>query len=166
MTGLQCYLRLLRWITPDWKTCLLALFTMTIMALSLSIFPFLVQQITASVFIQKNSALTLTTFLSIITLFFVFGVASIFNIYSVNKLSSKLGSDLRKAMFDKLLSLSTCHYNTLCKKKIADKFTKDISQATFAAALLSTILIRDSITIIALIICIQLLNWELSFLMF
>mgnify|MGYP000215188556 CR=1 FL=1 len=119
--------------------------TMTIMALSLSIFPFLVQQITASVFIQKNSALTLTTFLSIITLFFVFGVASIFNIYSVNKLSSKLGSDLRKAMFDKLLSLSTCHYNTLCKKKIADKF---LSPNAVAKKLLSftkkkSILIND-----------------------
>ncbi|MCH9639592.1 MAG: ABC transporter ATP-binding protein/permease [Betaproteobacteria bacterium] len=166
MTGLQCYLRLLRWITPDWKICLLAIFAMVVMALSLSTFPFLVQQITASVFIQKSSALTLTAFLSIITLFLVYGVANIFNIYSVNKLNSKLGSDLRKAMFDKLLSLPTYHHNTSHKNKIADKFTKDISQATFAATRLITILIFDSITIIGLIICMQLLNWELSFLMF
>lgn len=166
MTSSQCYLRLLRWITPDWKPCLLALFTMIIMALSLSIFPLLVQQILASVFIQKSSALTFTAFLSIIALFLVRGIASLFNIYAVNKLSSKLGSDLRKAMFDKLLSLPKNYYSAPYKNKIADKFTKDINHTIDATTRLITILILDSLTIIGLIICIQFLNWELSFLMF
>lgn len=166
MTSSQCYLRLLRWITPDWKPCLLALFTMIIMALSLSIFPLLVQQILASVFIQKSSALTFTAFLSIIALFLVRGIANLFNIYAVNKLSSKLGSDLRKAMFDKLLSLPKNYYSAPYKNKIADKFTKDINHTIDATTRLITILILDSLTIIGLIICIQFLNWELSFLMF
>jgi ATP-binding cassette, subfamily B, bacterial MsbA len=166
MTSSQCYLRLLRWITPDWKTCSLALFAMLVMALSLSIFPLLVQQILAGVFIQQSSALTLSALLSIITLFLVRGVANFFNIYAVNKLRSKLGDDLRKAMFGKLLSLPITHYSASHKNEIADKFTKDINQTTYATTRLITILTLDSLTIIGLIICIQFLNWDLSFLMF
>jgi len=136
------------------------------MALSLSIFPLLVQQILASVFIQKSSALTFTAFLSIITLLLVRGIANLFNIYAVNKLSRKLGSDLRKAMFDKLLSLPENYYSAPYKNKIAGKFTEDINQTIDATTRLTTILTLDSLTIIGLIICIQFLNWELSFLMF
>ncbi len=166
MTSSQCYLRLLRWITPDWKTGLLALFAMIVMALSLSIFPILVQQILASVFIQQSPALTLSALLSIITLFLVRGTANLVNIHAINKLSNKLGDDLRVALFDKLLSLPTNHYSAYEKNRITDKFTKDINQTTYATTHLTTILILDSLTIIGLIVCIQFLNWELSFLMF
>ncbi|MDH5480598.1 MAG: ABC transporter ATP-binding protein/permease, partial [Nitrosomonas sp.] len=166
MTSQQCYLRLFRRLKPYWQTCLLALFAMMIMALTLSVFPLFILQLLDATFVQENQLLTLSVLLTIIALFVARSIANLCNIYAVNKLCSKLGGDLREALFDKLLSLPINQYSASHQSKIADKFTTDINQATQSAARLLTILILDSATIIGLILCVQFLNWELSFLMF
>lgn len=136
------------------------------MALSLAIFPLLILQVIDNTFIEENQTQAQWALLTIIALFVIRGVAHFFNIYATNKLSGNLSGDLQKTLFDKLLNLPANHFSNNQHQEIIATFTCDVQHATETLTRLITILILDSLTILGLMICAQLLNWELSSLLF
>lgn len=161
----QLYLRLLRRFAPYWELLLLALFAMLITAFTLASLPLLIKQMLDSTFIQRDQSLIQWTSLAIITLFIVRGIASYLSIYTASKASSKLGADLRMAIFNKLLTLPASDYKHLNKHNAIDALISNTSQITHIITRNVTILVQDALTIIGLIICCLYLNQEFSLLL-
>ena len=161
----QPYSRLLRRLTPYWRSLSLALFAMLIMAASLAVLPILIKQMLANAFMLKDLLLIQTTSLALITLFVVRGIAGYISITAVHKASSQLGMDLRMDIFNKLLTLPASYYSHRNKNNEIETLIFDINQITHLTACNIIILVRDCLTIIGLLACIFYLNQEFSLLL-
>lgn len=161
----QLYFRLLRRLTPYWKSLSLALFAMLIMAASLAALPLFIKQMLANAFILKDLLLIQTTSLALITLFIVRGIAGYISITAVHKASSQLGMDLRRDLFNKLLTLPAGYHSHRNKNNEIETLIFNINQITHLTASNIIILVRDCLTIIGLIGCIFYLNQEFSLLL-
>ncbi|SFQ14251.1 ATP-binding cassette, subfamily B, MsbA [Nitrosomonas cryotolerans] len=160
----QYYCRLLKWITPYWKTLSIAILFLAIMALTLSMLPAFIKQILNSIFVNKDPESIQFVALAIIMLFIIYGTASYISIHAINAASNKLGIDLRIAMFHKLLNMPVQYHDNLTRCNLATRFIVDIDQITHTISNVIIILVKDSLTLIGLTAWMFYLNWELSLL--
>jgi len=74
--------------------------------------------------------------------------------------------DLRQQMFERLLSLPLGYFAENLSGKIISKFTFDVIQISVAVTYVVTVVVRDSVTIVALMAYILWLNWGLTLITF
>ena len=164
MIDLQHYRRLIGKRALDWTLRLQALCAMLVTAATLAWLPILVKHMLDGAFILQDPSLIQTTSLLLIGLFIVRGIASYVSLRATGKASAQLGRDLRMDFFNKLLTLPASYYasqdshrtGTLIRhiNAIAQSVTGNIAQLT-----------QDSLTIIALMICMLHLNQEFAILL-
>ena len=159
------YFLLLNRLVPYWRLLSLSLFAMLIIAVALALLPILIKQLLDSLYIQTNPALLQTALLAIITLFIVHGIGNSINIYTINKVGSQLGVELRRDIFNKLLRLPISSHQHTDRNSEIDTLLSTVNQITYHIILQITILIQDVLTIIGLIICIFYLNQEFALLL-
>ncbi|MFB3081364.1 MAG: ABC transporter ATP-binding protein, partial [Nitrosomonadaceae bacterium] len=164
MTNRQIYLRLMKYVAPYWLVFSLVLLGMVLMATTDSMLPALIKPMLDDVIVNKNQESMQLIPLAIIALFVVRGVASYIGSYAINWVSNTLIVDLRTAMFEKLLTLSPRYYVGQTSKSLISKLTSEVTQVTQDAAKVVTILVKDTLTIVGLLVWMIYLNWELSLL--
>lgn len=164
MTNRQIYLRLMKYVAPYWLVFSLVLLGMVLMATTDSMLPALIKPMLDDVIVNKNQESMQLIPLAIIALFVVRGVASYIGGHAINWVSNTLIVDLRTAMFDKLLTLSPRYYVGQTSKSLISKLTSEVTQVTQDAAKVVTILVKDTLTIVGLLVWMIYLNWELSLL--
>lgn len=158
----QYYHRLLEYVTPHKKILALALLGMTLMALILSSLPALMLYLLDNTIVNKNQELMQQILLAIIVLFVIRGVMQFISNYAINTVGSELATDLRLAMFKKLLALPNHRYTTLADSEVTAKFITDLNQLIYVFTNVITILAKDSVTIIGLLAWMFYLNRELT----
>jgi ATP-binding cassette, subfamily B, bacterial MsbA len=158
----QYYQRLLEYVTPYRKMLALALLGMTLMALILSALPALILHLIDNTIVNKNQELMQQILLAIIVLFVIRGAMQFISNYAINTVSSELATDLRLAMFKKLLALPNHRYTTLTDSEVTVKFITDLNQLIYVFTRVITILVKDSVTIIGLLAWMFYLNRELT----
>ena len=102
--------------------------------------------------------------LIIIAMFVVRGIASYIDDYVVNWINNTLIIDLRTAMFDKLLTLSPRYFVGQTSESLISKLTSGVAQFVQDATKVVAIFVKNTLTIIGLLVWMIYLNWELSFL--
>ncbi len=160
----QYYCRLLKWIAPYWKTLSIAIFFLVIMALTLSILPAFIKQILNSIFVNKDLESIQFIALATMMLFIIYSTANYISTHLINVANNKLGIDLRMAMFHKLLNMPVQYHDNLTRCNLATRFIVDVEQITHTISNATTILVKDSLTLIGLTAWLLYLNWELSLL--
>ncbi len=164
MTGTELYLRLLRYVTPYWKTFALALFGMMIVAITEPALPALMRPLLDGAFVSKDKDLIFWMPWVIIALIVVRGAAEYVASFGVNWVGNKLVLDLRQAMFDRLLTLPTAVYDDRATGNLISKLTYDVTQVTDAGTRVLTVLFKDSLSLLGLIAWLLWLNWKLTLL--
>jgi len=164
MTNRQIYLRLMNYVAPYWLVFTVVLLGMVLMAITDSMLPALIKPMLDDVIVNKNQESMQLIPLAIIVLFVVRGVASYIGGHAINWVSNTLIVDLRTAMFEKLLTLSPRYYVDQTSKSLISKLTSEVTQVTRDAANVVTILVKDTLTIVGLLVWMIYLNWELSLL--
>ena len=158
----QYYHRLLEYVTPHRKMLALALLGMTLMALILSALPALILRLLDNTIVNKNQELMQQILLAIIVLFVIRGAMQFISNYAINTVGSELATDLRLAMFKKLLALPNHRYTTLADSEVTAKFITELNQLIYVFTNVITILVKDSVTIIGLLAWMFYLNRELT----
>ena len=102
--------------------------------------------------------------LVIIALVAVRGGAEYVASYSINWVGNKLVMDLREAMFGKLLGLPTPYYDDHASGNLISKITYDVTQVTAAGTSVLTVIFKDSVTLVGLLVYMLWLNWKLTLL--
>jgi len=162
MTSTELYLRLLSYVKPYWRVFALGILGMIIAAATEPVLPALMKPLIEGTFIEKDPAVILWLPVAMVVLILVRGVATFLASYGISWVGTRLVTDLRNAMFGKLLMLPASFYEQQPSGALISKLTFDVTQVTAAATSALTIVFRDGLAIVGLLAYLMWLNWELT----
>ncbi|HAM60410.1 MAG TPA: lipid A export permease/ATP-binding protein MsbA [Psychrobacter sp.] len=158
-------MRLLRYLKPYWWALLLTVLGFAINAATEIWIAKLLQYITDA--INQNDQAKQNLFpLLIIGLFFVRGVGSFLGNYYSALVSRNLVYELRVEVFNKLLRLPSSFYLANPAGTISSKLIFDVEQVTAASTDSMKTVLRDGLTVVALIGFLLYSNWRLTLILF
>ncbi|WP_058368073.1 lipid A export permease/ATP-binding protein MsbA [Psychrobacter sp. ENNN9_III] len=158
-------LRLLRYLKPYWWALLLTVLGFAINAATEIWIAKLLQYITDA--INQNDQAKQNWFPAlIIALFFVRGVGSFLGNYYSALVSRNLVYELRVQVFNKLLRLPSSFYLANPAGTISSKLIFDVEQVTAASTDSMKTVLRDGLTVVALIGFLLYSNWRLTLILF
>lgn len=162
---IKTLLRLLRYLKPYWWALLLTVVGFAINAGTEIWIAKLLQYITDA--INQNDRSKQAWFPAlIIMLFFVRGVGSFLGNYFSALVSRNLVYEIRVQVFNKLLRLPSSFYLANPAGTISSKLIFDVEQVTAASTDSMKTLLRDGLTVIALIGFLLYTNWRLTLILF
>ena len=164
MTIHHLYPGLKNYVAPYWLVFSLLLLVLVLMAITDSVLPAFIKLMLDSAIVDKNQEFMQLITLIIVALFVVRGIASYIDSYAINWVNNTLIVDLRTAMFNKLLTLSPRYFVGQTSESLISKLISEVTQFTRNAIKVATILVKDTLTIIGLLVWMIYLNWELSLL--
>ena len=156
------YLRLLRYVKPYRKAFALAILGMIATAATEPVFPALMKYLLDNGFQTRNTQLVWMIPVGIVTLFVVRSVFVYTSGYLMTWISSHVVTDLRRAMFAKLLTLPTSYMDHQSAGQIISRLVYDVSHISEAATNALVSIIRELMTALALIIYLLYLDWKLT----
>jgi subfamily B ATP-binding cassette protein MsbA len=162
MTSTQLYLRLLRHVRPYWRMFLLGILGMVVYAATAPALPALAKPIIEGTFVERDPVVMQWLPAAIVLLFVVRGLATFVAAYGINWVGTRLVTDLRNAMFGKLLALPAAFFEREPAGTLISKLTFDVTQVTAAATSALTIVFRDMLVIAGLLAYLLWLNWKLT----
>ena len=101
-------------------------------------------------FVHKDPVLMRWIPWLIVVLFAVRGIGTFLGQYASSWVATRVIMDLRQQMFGKLLALPLGYFADNLSGKLISKFTFDVIQVAVAVTYVVTVLVRDSVTIVAL----------------
>ena len=158
-------LRLLSYLKPYWWALLLTVLGFAINASTEIWIAKLLQYITDAINQSDQSKQALFPLL-IIALFFVRGVGSFLGNYYSALVSRNLVYELRVEVFNKLLRLPSSFYLANPAGTISSKLIFDVEQVTAASTDSMKTVLRDGLTVVALIGFLLYSNWRLTLILF
>jgi subfamily B ATP-binding cassette protein MsbA len=162
----ELYLRLMRYVWPYRGTLLVGILAMIVGGLSDAALVKLTGPLIDELFVRRNRDLAILLPLAIIGVFLVSGLASFVSGYSSQWVSNKVILDLRRAMFDKVLRLPPAFFDEVATAQLVTKFTNDVNNLAAASTSVLTVLVRDTVTIAALLGILLYSNWRLTIIAF
>jgi len=161
-SGRQLYARLLRHVWPYRAALAAGVVAMIVGGLADAALVKLTGPLVNELFVQHNRQLVFLLPLGIVAVFVVSGIASFTAGYSSAWVSHKVILDLRRAMFAKVLRLPPAYFDTTATAMLVTKFTNDVNNIAGASTTVLTTVVRDSVTIAALLAILLWSNWQLT----
>jgi subfamily B ATP-binding cassette protein MsbA len=162
MDSRALYRRLLTHVRPHWQVFTVGVLGMVIVAATTPALPALMKPLIEGTFIQKDPVLMQWLPVVIIALFAVRGLGTYLSAYGLSWVGTRVVTDLRNAMFAKLLALPASYYERQSSGVLISKLTFDVTQVSTAATSALTIVFRDSLSIVGLLAYLLWLNWKLT----
>lgn len=156
------YQRLLGYIRPYRRVFALAILGMILTALTEPLFPALMKSLLDKGFVAEQRQDLYLIPLALIGIFVVRGLLTYFSSYAMAWVTSRLIMDLRRQMFQRLLTLPTRFYDDQSSGVLISRVTYGVTDFTSAATTVLTALVRDSLTVLGLLIYMLYYNWQLT----
>jgi len=158
----ELYLRLLGYMRPYWKQFAAGVFFIVILALSEPAIPILLKPLLDGTFVDKDPSYLYWSPIVLLLLFIVRGTANFISKVAFSWVSGRLVLDLRKVLFGRILTLPTSYFDAHATGNLISKVTYNTMQVTSAATKVLMTLIRDSVTVLGLLIYMLYLDWKFS----
>ena len=100
--------------------------------------------------------------LAIIGIFVARGVLGMVSTYAIAWVSNRVVLDLRGAMFARLVRMPTRFFDEHNSGALLSRIAYDVAGVTSAATTVLTTVVKDSVTVIALLAWLFYLNWKLT----
>ncbi len=160
--GMKIYRRLLSYVFPYWKVFILAVLGMIVFGSTDAAFAAIMKLITGAGFVDKDPQTIRWIPFMIIGLFIIRVIAGFFSSYGMSWIARNVIKTLRANMFDQMLRLPVTYFETSSSGVLLSKLLYDVEQVATASSQAITILIRDTITIIALMAWMFYISWSLT----
>lgn len=165
-SAIQLYKRLLTYAKPYWRAFIAVVIAMVIYAGTEAGIAMIMKPLLDEGFVKQDADIIKLIPLGIIGLFLVRGLADFFTTYGLGWIARNVIKTLREAMFNKLLVLPSSFYDHSTSGQLMSKLVYDVEQVASAATDAVLTIIRDSLTIIGLLIWMFYLSGALSLLIF
>ena len=162
MTASELYRRLLTYVKPYWLVFAAAILSMAIFAATETALAALLKELLDGGFVEQDPNIIKWLPLGLIGIFLVRGVASFITGYGLGWIARNVIKNLREEMFSKLISLPASFYDASTSGELMSKLLYDVEQVANAATDAILTLIRDTLTIIGLLIWMVYLSGFLS----
>lgn len=156
------YLRLLSYVRPYWKAFALAVVGMVATAATEPVFPAIMKYLLDKGFQTDDARMVWLIPAGIVALFLVRSVFVYLTGYLMMWISSRVVTDLRRAMFAKLITLPTQHFDQHSAGQMISRLVYDVSHVSEAATSALITLVRESLTAVALVAYLLYLDWKLT----
>jgi len=160
--GKRLYRRLLGYVLPHWRAFIISIVASALVAGTETGFAAYLKPMIDGSFVEKDPFIIKMTPLILIGLFFVRGIANFLSKYWMSWVARKVINVLRGEMFAQLLRLPVSFFDSTPSGTLLSKLVYDVEQVARATTDSITILVRDSLTVIGLLILIFYLNWRLA----
>jgi subfamily B ATP-binding cassette protein MsbA len=117
-------------------------------------------------FVNRNRELAILIPLGVVGVFLVSGLASFSSGYLTQWVNNKVILDLRGAMFANVLRLPPAYFDEATTARLVARFTHDVPQIAAASTSVLAVLVRDTVTIAALLAILLWSNWRLTLITF
>jgi len=160
--GKQAYRRLLSYVLPHWRVFLIALIGMAAFSATEVGFPMLMKPLVDDSLIARDpDAIKLIPIL-MVALFSVRIVVNFVATYCMSWVGRTVIKELRKDMFNHLLSLPTTTYDKTSSGSLLSKISYDVEQVASASTNVITVIVQEGLTAIFLISLMLYYSWELT----
>lgn len=156
------YLRLLSYVRPYWKPMALAVGGMVATAATEPVFPAIMKFLLDKGFQTEDTRMVWMIPMGIVALFLVRSIFVYITGYLMMWVSSRVVTDLRRAMFAKLITLPTQHFDQHSAGQLISRLVYDVSHVSEAATSALVTLVRESLTAVALVAYLLYLDWKLT----
>ena len=113
-------------------------------------------------FVERNPKYIFWTPIILILLFAIRGVAGYMNGVCTNWVMGRVVYDIQSQMIERLVALPTTFYDSNPAAQVISRVSSDVNELTQAASNVLVTLVRESLTIIGLLVWIFILDWALS----
>src|SRR5262245_32097232 len=162
----QLYFRLLSYVRPYAGVFVVALAAMVGAAATDPLFPALMKPMLDGGFTAGKSVSAVLPpamfALAIIAIFFVRGILSMVSAYAMAWVSNRVVLDLRGEMFARLVRMPTQFFDDHTSGALLSRVAYDVAGVTSAATSVLTVVVKDSVTVVALLAWLFYLNWKLT----
>ncbi len=165
-TSRALYLRLLKHVWPYRAALFTGVAAMIVGGLADAALVKLTGPLVNELFVNRNRELAILLPLGVVAIFVVSGLASFTSGYMNQWASNKVILDLRRAMFANLLRLPPSYFDDVASAHLVTKFTNDVTNIAAASTSVLTVLVRDTVTIAALLAILLHSNWRLTLIAF
>ena len=165
-TSRALYARLLRHVWPYRAVLFASVVAMIVGGLADAALVKVTGPMIDELFVHRNRELAILLPLAVIAVFVVSGVASFASGYSSQWVANKVILDLRREMFAKVLKLPPAYFDEVPTAQLVTRFTFDVNNLAAASTSVLTILVRDTVTIAALLAVLFTSNWKLTLIAF
>jgi len=159
---LTSYTRLLSYVRPYTGRMVLALITLFLSTLLGLVMPLIVGSVVDVVFVQTSLDLLNRFTLVLLVIFLVRAVFSFINRYSIAFVGERVVADLRRQLYDHLISFSLRFYADHRTGEIVSRVTNDVT--TLQAAVTENViaLLQQTLTLIGGVVFLFWLDWRLT----
>lgn len=166
ITARTIYRRLLGYLGPYWAVLAVGVFGMVVYAASQLAFTVLLRPLVDGTFVARDPWVIKWVPLAIVAVFFIRGIAEFTYTFSMQWIGRRVVKQLRGQLFDRLLDLPTRFYDSATSGALLSKMTYNVEQVAEAASKTLVTLVRDSLTVVALVGYLLWLNALLSLFVF
>ncbi|MBR1375914.1 MAG: ATP-binding cassette domain-containing protein [Cardiobacteriaceae bacterium] len=161
------YVRLLQYIKPLWKLVALMLAATVVYGLTEPLIPWIMGRIIDDGFASSNGQSPHFRLIVLFVLllnfgFLIRGGANFVSAYANLKLTQKIIAVMRCEMFAALLHLPMEYFHKRSQGEVVAKFTYDVNQLTAAVSDSVINLLRDLVTIFALLLYVFITDWQMT----
>jgi len=158
----RIYLRLIRYAKPYWPVFLLGVFGNALFATTDAGFVWFVRNFLRDAFAKPDPQVLVWVPIGAVVLFLLRGIGDFLSTYCAASVGRQVIKTLRGQLFGHYLKLPTAFYDKEASANLLSKLTYNVELLAEASANSVTVVIRDSLTVIALIGYLFYLNWRLA----
>ena len=158
----RIYRRLLRYAKPHWGMFAIGVLGMALYAATETATAWLAREFLNATFVKRNPQSLWFIPLAIVALFFFRGVGDYVSSYFPGWVGRQIIKSMRSELFAHYLRLPARYYDSASSSQMLSRLTYNIELVAEAATNSVTVLIRDTLSIAALLAWIFYINWELA----
>jgi ATP-binding cassette, subfamily B, bacterial MsbA len=158
----RIYRRLLRYAAPHWGMFGIGVLGMALFAATDASTAWLVREFLNTTFVEHNPRALWFIPVAIVVLFFLRGVGDYVATYFPGWVGRQIIKAMRAELFAHYLRLPARYYDAASSAQMLSRLTYNIELVAEAATNSVTVLIRDTLTILALLGWLFYLNWRLT----
>ncbi|CAG0955144.1 Lipid A export ATP-binding/permease protein MsbA [Rhodocyclaceae bacterium] len=161
-SGREIYFRLLGYVRPYWRVFAVGILGMVLTAASEPLFPALLKPLLDGRHDGTDPSAIWIFPLAIVGIFLLRGILTFITSYAMAWVANRVIMDLRVAMFSQMVRLPTRYYDNSSSGHLMSKVAWDVTGVTSAATTVLTVVVRDVLTLFALLGWMVWLNWKLA----
>ena len=156
------YKRLLGYSLEYWQRFALAVLGMVAYAAAHGSFMFVFQRLLDDGFVERDPTAVTWIPVAIVVLFVVRGSGTFLSTYFMTSVAHRVIRKMRNEVFAHMLIMPTSYFESTSSGKLLAKLTYHVEQVAGAATNAVTVIIRDGLTVIALLGAMLYFSWQLS----
>ncbi len=149
-------------VQPYWKAVLVAVLLVSVAAATQPTLAVIMKPLLDHGFSGDHPEYIWAIPLAVIGLIFLRGIASYFSAYLFAWVANNMLLGLRQEMFARLLGMSDAQYRRAERGRLLNRFTVDAGNVTNLATEVITVLLRESLVVVALLAVLLYMSWQLT----